>query len=357
MHPLAIYAVQVHLADLMAEAEANRMARQARSPRKPGLVASLVRVHPQPVRLGGRRTAPLPPPDRSRRPAGSLPAGSQPPGLAPPAREHSPAGRPPTLPGAGVLASPDGSRRSRSAGVSTSSSVRPAGSRARHDSAAHDRRGQRVQQREQGAAGRDRGARRPPAARARAGAPAAGRTAGRPRASRRRIAGSASSAAASSASTSGTRCGMSPPTTIAAASWPRSRSASASSPAREAGQRTPVRAGSRARLMRPARAAGIGGSGASGASTTTIGFAIAASARGRAGAAGGRRGRRASLSPPKRLRRAAGEHDRRRVTHGGRRSRRRARACGRCVVGPRTWPASVRRSSPRRSRSSRITST
>ena len=42
MHPLALYAVQVHLADLMAEAEANRLARQARSPRKPGLVASVV---------------------------------------------------------------------------------------------------------------------------------------------------------------------------------------------------------------------------------------------------------------------------------------------------------------------------
>ena len=42
MHPLAIYAVQAHLADLMAEADANRKARQSRSPRKAGLVASLV---------------------------------------------------------------------------------------------------------------------------------------------------------------------------------------------------------------------------------------------------------------------------------------------------------------------------
>jgi hypothetical protein len=41
-HPLALYAVQVHLAELMAEAEANRKARQARGPQKPGIVASLV---------------------------------------------------------------------------------------------------------------------------------------------------------------------------------------------------------------------------------------------------------------------------------------------------------------------------
>jgi hypothetical protein len=42
MHPLATYAVQVHLAELMAEAEANRMAALARNPNKAGLVASLL---------------------------------------------------------------------------------------------------------------------------------------------------------------------------------------------------------------------------------------------------------------------------------------------------------------------------
>ena len=42
MHPLAIYAVQVHLAELMAEADANRKAALARNPNKPGLVASLL---------------------------------------------------------------------------------------------------------------------------------------------------------------------------------------------------------------------------------------------------------------------------------------------------------------------------
>ena len=42
MHPLALYAVQVHLADLMAEAEANRQAKLGRKPRTAGLVASLV---------------------------------------------------------------------------------------------------------------------------------------------------------------------------------------------------------------------------------------------------------------------------------------------------------------------------
>ena len=42
MHPLAIYAVQDHLADLMAEAEANRKAKLGRQPRTAGLVASLV---------------------------------------------------------------------------------------------------------------------------------------------------------------------------------------------------------------------------------------------------------------------------------------------------------------------------
>jgi hypothetical protein len=42
MHPLAIYAVQVHLADLMAEAEANRQAKLGRQARTAGLVASIV---------------------------------------------------------------------------------------------------------------------------------------------------------------------------------------------------------------------------------------------------------------------------------------------------------------------------
>ena len=63
------------------------------------------------------------------------------------------------------------------------------------------------------------------------------------------------------------------------------------------------------------------------------------------------------LVAPEARRRPAGEHDRRRHSRpavaapaGAARSRIRAR-----VVGPRTWPASVRRSSPRRSRSSRIT--
>ena len=42
MHPLATYAVQVHLAELMAEAEANRTAALARNPNKAGLVASLL---------------------------------------------------------------------------------------------------------------------------------------------------------------------------------------------------------------------------------------------------------------------------------------------------------------------------
>ncbi len=43
-HPLALYAVEVHLADLRAEADANRqarLARQAREPRNAGFVASL----------------------------------------------------------------------------------------------------------------------------------------------------------------------------------------------------------------------------------------------------------------------------------------------------------------------------
>jgi hypothetical protein len=40
MHPLASYMVAVHLNDLMAEAEYNRLARQARQPRKAGIVAS-----------------------------------------------------------------------------------------------------------------------------------------------------------------------------------------------------------------------------------------------------------------------------------------------------------------------------
>ena len=42
MHPLATDAVQVHMAELMAEAEANRTAALARNPNKPGLVASLL---------------------------------------------------------------------------------------------------------------------------------------------------------------------------------------------------------------------------------------------------------------------------------------------------------------------------
>ena len=42
MHPLAIYAVQDHLADLMAEAAANRQAKLGRKPRTAGLVASIV---------------------------------------------------------------------------------------------------------------------------------------------------------------------------------------------------------------------------------------------------------------------------------------------------------------------------
>ena len=105
MHPLAIYAVQVHLADLMAEAEANRLAKLGRKPRTAGLVASLVALRPQPVRFE-RRTQ-----RRFARLIDRTPAGwpdSQParfPRAPPPARELSPAGRPPTLPGAGVLAS------------------------------------------------------------------------------------------------------------------------------------------------------------------------------------------------------------------------------------------------------------
>jgi alkylation response protein AidB-like acyl-CoA dehydrogenase len=45
IHPLAIHAVQSHMAEMAAEAEANRLARKARqanSPHKAGLVASLV---------------------------------------------------------------------------------------------------------------------------------------------------------------------------------------------------------------------------------------------------------------------------------------------------------------------------
>jgi hypothetical protein len=42
MHLLAIDAVQTHLAELTAEADANRMAALARNPNKPGLVASLL---------------------------------------------------------------------------------------------------------------------------------------------------------------------------------------------------------------------------------------------------------------------------------------------------------------------------
>jgi hypothetical protein len=40
MHPLAIYMAQVHQSDLMAEADANRLAKQARQPREAGIVAS-----------------------------------------------------------------------------------------------------------------------------------------------------------------------------------------------------------------------------------------------------------------------------------------------------------------------------
>ena len=42
MHPLASYAVQVHMAELMAEADDNRRAALARNPNKAGLVASLL---------------------------------------------------------------------------------------------------------------------------------------------------------------------------------------------------------------------------------------------------------------------------------------------------------------------------
>ncbi|HEY4189590.1 MAG TPA: hypothetical protein VGM28_04140 [Candidatus Limnocylindrales bacterium] len=42
MHPLASYAVQAHLADLMAEAEDNRKAALVRDPNRAGFVASMI---------------------------------------------------------------------------------------------------------------------------------------------------------------------------------------------------------------------------------------------------------------------------------------------------------------------------
>ena len=62
MHPLALYAVQVHLADLHGGSRANRYwLEQARSPRKPGLSGLPGRVHPQPCSARRTPTAPLPP--------------------------------------------------------------------------------------------------------------------------------------------------------------------------------------------------------------------------------------------------------------------------------------------------------
>ena len=56
-HPLAMYAVQAHMADLVAEAEATRRAKQARQARAAGLVASLVTVARTMVRSNGAQRA------------------------------------------------------------------------------------------------------------------------------------------------------------------------------------------------------------------------------------------------------------------------------------------------------------
>ena len=203
MHPLAIYAVQVHLAELMAEAEANRRAALARNPNKAGLVASLSRS----PGTSSARTKPatqLPPPDRSQRPAGLPPSRLASPGpLLRPGSSLQQDARPP----------PRGGRLGVSGTSSSGARGRP-GRRCRRGCVRRGRgRARRRRARRRRAAGRAARAGRGDPSRSSAWTigPAIGRAdgereharAGRPRGWRPRWPGPASTAAASSASTPG----------------------------------------------------------------------------------------------------------------------------------------------------------
>ena len=59
-HPLALYAVQVQLAERIADADAERLARKARSPRSHGLVASIRSLVSNALRRHDASSAPSP---------------------------------------------------------------------------------------------------------------------------------------------------------------------------------------------------------------------------------------------------------------------------------------------------------
>ena len=189
MHPLAIYAVQVHLADLMAEAEANRLAKLGRKPRTAGLVASLVALRPQPVRferrtqrrfarLIDRTPAGWPPPQPARFNPG---LSSGPGAISSRTPAHPPRGG--RLGVSGLLSAPAPLEVGRGVDVVEGPSVgveRPPGRR-------RDHRRRSTGRGARGARGDRRGGARPRRGRRSTGGRRAGaRTEGRPRAWRRR---------------------------------------------------------------------------------------------------------------------------------------------------------------------------
>ena len=218
MHPLAIYAVQVHLADLMAEAEANRLAKLGRKPRTGRPRGLPRRASPATCSVRTTHTAPLRPPDRSHTGRlASLPAGSLHPG-------------PSSGPGAISSRTPAHPPRGGRLGVYGVTSVargRP-GCRRRRGSVRRGRAPARSPAGTTATVSRSRSARSARRSSRRSasttgpaidGRTASGSTHGGSASSvAAPAAGSASTAAASSSSTAGTRCGMSPPTTTAAAS-------------------------------------------------------------------------------------------------------------------------------------------